>query len=269
MKTMKNLLRGTLAGAIILLMASCSNDDNGSGSGTARLQVALTDDPGDFRAVYIDVQDININYKENDDAGWLPLAGFRKGRFNLLTLVNDRDTVLADANIITGTVKEIRLILGDNNYVVTNRGDSIRLQTPSGQSSGVKLKINMPVTAGVLYKLLLDFDVAKSIHKAGNSGKYILHPVIRTYLQAQGGAIAGVVWPGLKPTSVLAINGTDTVASTYTGIGGAYLIRGIAAGTYALHFLPTDTNYQAAHRTGVTVETGKVTALDSLKLVLK
>ncbi|GAA0542405.1 hypothetical protein GCM10009415_25580 [Chitinophaga japonensis] len=248
----------------VLFFASCSKNDS-SNSGKARFQVALTDDPGDFKAVYIDVQDVNINYTDSDDDGWESLPGVKTGMYNLLTLVNDKDTVLADAYINTGVVKEIRLVLGEDNFVVTNDGDSIRLQTPSGQSSGVKLKLNSTVAADVLYKLVLDFDVAKSIHEAGNAGKYMLKPVIRGFMEAQGGSIKGVVAPDSVTTAVLAISGVDTVASTYTD-NGNYLIKGIDAGTYSLHFIPTDTTFSTAVKDGVTVTLGQVTTVDTLRL---
>lgn len=261
--SLRSILTGAWVMAGVLFLASCSKSDNNSGK--ARFQVALTDDPGDFKAVYIDVQDVNINYSESDDNGWQSLPGIKKGMYNLLTLVNDKDTVLADANINTGVVKEIRLVLGDNNFVVTHDGDSIRLQTPSGQSSGVKLKLNSAVTADILYKLVLDFDVAKSVHEAGNSGKYMLKPVIRGFMEAQGGVIRGAVTPDSVITAVLAINGTDTVASTYTD-HGAYMIKGIAAGTYNLHFIPGDTIHSVAVKNGVAVSLGQVTTVDTLRL---
>ncbi|MBW8683929.1 DUF4382 domain-containing protein [Chitinophaga sp. B61] len=263
MPALKHLVSSMLLLSTTLLITSCSKDDK---QDKARLQVALTDDPGDFKAVYIDVQEINVNYNDNDDNGWQPLPGMKRGRYNLLTLVNDKDTVLADAEITSGTIKEIRLVLGDNNWVVTNNGDSVKLQTPSGQSSGIKLKINMPVSGGILYKLLLDFDVAKSIHEAGNSGKYILKPVIRTILEAQGGSIRGVVLPAVLPSAVLVLNGNDTIASTYSGTGGAYMLKGLAAGTYALHYISVDSLLQPVVKQSVVVETGKVTNIDTLTL---
>ncbi|WP_261387392.1 DUF4382 domain-containing protein [Chitinophaga pinensis] len=264
MPSLKHVASGMLLLSTALLMSACSKDDN---QGKARIQVALTDDPGDFKAVYIDVQEVNVNYNDSDDNGWQALPGMKKGRYNLLTLVNDKDTVLADAEITSGTIKEIRLVLGDNNWVVTNNGDSVKLQTPSGQSSGIKLKINMPVSGGILYKLLLDFDVAKSIHEAGNSGKYILKPVIRTVLEAQGGSIQGVVLPAVLPSAVLVLNGQDTIASTYSGIGGAYFLKGIAAGSYSLHYISVDSTLQPAIRQSVVVETGKITKIDTLTLI--
>lgn len=261
--SLRNLLTGTLVLAGLCYFSSCSKNENNSGQ--AHLQVALTDGPGDFKAVYIDVQDVNINYTDSDDNGWQSLSGFRKGRYNLLTLVNDKDTVLADAYIKSGTIKEIRLVLGDDNWVVTHDGDSVHLQTPSGQSSGLKLKLNSDVTGDVLYKLVLDFDVAKSIHEAGAAGKFMLKPVIRGFMQAQGGAIRGVTTPDSIATAVLALNGNDTVASTYTD-HGHYLIKGINAGTYTLHFIPSDTLLNTIVKDGVTVTLGQVTTVDTVKL---
>jgi len=259
----RNLLTGTLALAGLCYFSSCSKNENNSGQ--AHLQVALTDGPGDFKAVYIDVQDVNINYTDSDDDGWQSLPGFRKGRYNLLTLVNDKDTVLADAYIKSGIIKEIRLVLGDDNWVVTHEGDSVHLQTPSGQSSGLKLKLSSSVSGDLLYRLVLDFDVAKSIHAAGGSGKFMLKPVIRGFMQAQGGAIRGIVLPDSIPTAILAINGTDTVASTYTD-HGHYLIKGINAGTYSLHFIPSDPLLNTIVKDGVTVTLGQVTTVDTLRL---
>jgi hypothetical protein len=58
----------------------------------------------------------------------------------------------------------------------------------------------------------------------------------------------------------------DTVASTYTD-HGAYLMKGLDAGTYSLHFIPTDSTFQTAIKDGVTVTLGQVTAVDTLTLV--
>jgi hypothetical protein len=262
--SLRNLLTGLWAMAGVCFLASCSKSDNNNGK--ARLQVALTDDPGDFKAVYIDIRDVNINYSENDDNGWQSLDGVKKGEYNLLDLVNDKDTLLADAYINTGVVKEIRLVLGDNNYVVTNDGETVRLQTPSGQSSGVKLKLNSTVTGDILYKLVLDFDVAKSIHEAGGSGKYMLKPVIRGFMEAQGGTIKGAIAPDSVVTAVVVLNGADTIASSYTAAGG-YLIKGLDAGTYSLHFIPTDTTFNTAVKDGVSVSLGQVTTVDTLTLL--
>jgi hypothetical protein len=163
-------------------------------------------------------------------------------------------------------VEQIRLILGTENFVqLKGQANRIKLETPSAQQSGLKLNIHQDINSGVLYKLLLDFDVAKSIHQTGN-GKYMLKPTIRTILDAIGGSIKGYVRPIDFQTSVLAIQGSDTVASTYTDSGN-YLIKGLGAGTYDLHFIPTDTSYQKQIKPLVGVTVGNTTIVDTVTLV--
>ncbi len=246
------------------LFWACSREEKNSSSNKARLQVALTDDPGDYEAVFIDVQDIQINVTGDSVTGWQSLDNVQRGQYDLLKLVNDDDTILADAEIPVGRVHQLRLILGSENYVQID-GELIKLTTPSAQQSGLKLNIQHDVSAGIMYKLLLDFDVAKSIHKTGNN-KYMLKPVIRTMLDAVGGSVRGWVVPDSVITAVLFIQGTDTPASTYTDATGGYFIRGLSAGTYELHFLPGDTVLRDTLRTGINVTTGNVTVVDTMFL---
>jgi len=248
-----------LAGSIVFF--SCQK--NVSNDGKARLQVFLTDDPGDYEAVFIDVQDVMINVTDDTSSGWQSLDGVNAGVYDLLTLINDDDTLLADALIPTGNVSQIRLVLGTENYVKLE-GDPtlIKLETPSAQQSGLKLNIHMDVLEGVLYKLIMDFDVNKSIVKTGN-GKYMLKPVIRTTLEAVGGSIRGVVMPDTVQTTVYAVQGPDTITSTFTGTNGGYLIKGLAAGSYDLHYNPSNNTYMDSIRTGIIVNTGQVTVVDT------
>ena len=53
------------------------------------------------------------------------------------------------------------------------------MKVPSGYESGIKLVRTFTITEGDITELILDFDAAKSIVKAGNSGKYILKPTIK------------------------------------------------------------------------------------------
>jgi hypothetical protein len=253
-----------------LFLGSCSKNDstNNSNSSQARLEVRLTDSPDpDVKEVWIDVREVNINM---NDSNTIALSGSHPGLYNLLDLINGKDTILADALIPAGTISQIRLVLGDNNYIVTNSGEHIPLTTPSAQQSGLKLQLHQTVTGGTLYRLVLDFDAGKSIVKAGNSGQYILKPVIRLLsFVPSGGNITGVVWPDSIRTAIFAIIGVDTVASTYTDTtNGHYFIKDIAAGSYALHFNPSDTTYKTTERSA-TVVLGQTTAVDTVKLEKK
>jgi len=245
------------------LLMSCNKSES-SDRGRARLQVSLTDDPGNYEEVLIDVQSIQVNFSRNDNEGWQSLEGVKTGSYDLLKLVNDKDTVLADAEIPSGRLHQLRLTLGPENYVKIN-GARIRLNTPATQQSGLNLKIQQVVANGIQYKILLDFDVAKSIVDSGN-GEYTLKPVIRTVFETIGGSIKGWVSPGYFKTTISAIQGSDTIAGTFTGDDGGFILKGLAQGDYSLHFNPSDTTYLDSLILGIPVINKEVTGIDTVFL---
>jgi len=266
--TKKQNMRTTLViSALILSLVSLtvlnSCQKNAASNGNARLQVYLTDAPGDYEAVYIDVKDVQINVTGDSLNGWQSLKNVNAAVYDVLKLVNDDDTLLADANIPSGKLHQMRLILGTENYVkIEGTSQLIKLETPSAQQSGLKLNIQQDVQDGILYTITLDFDVAKSIVKTGNS-KYILKPTIRTILNAAGGSIKGVVMPKTFQSAVYAVQGVDTVASTFTDPDGGYLLRGLAAGTYGVFYKPSDITYKDSLRTNINVLVNTITKIDT------
>ncbi|HZK63329.1 MAG TPA: DUF4382 domain-containing protein [Puia sp.] len=110
----------------------------------------------------MDIQKIQIIMGDSSDSSNpVELNGAHPGLYNLFDLTNGKDTLLADATIPSGTISQIRLILGDNNYIVTDNGEKISLKTPSGQESGLKVQVHQEVTGGILYRLTLDFDAGR------------------------------------------------------------------------------------------------------------
>lgn len=247
----------------LFVFVSCTKNDNDNNNGKANLQVFLTDDPGDYDAVNIDVQDVQINFSGDTSNGWQSLPGVATGVYNLLDFVDNKDTLLVNADIPAGRIQQIRLVLGDDNSIVVDGVES-KLETPSAQQSGLKLNIHQDVDAGVVYKMILDFDASRSIVTTG-SGKYILKPVIRTSLESVGGSLRGVVMPTDVLTNVRAIQGTDTVAGTFTSSTGGYWIGGLAAGNYTLQFLPADP-YADTLRNDISVTAGSITTVDTMFL---
>jgi hypothetical protein len=263
MKFRNTLTVMAVATAVSLIAYSCTKNEAPGNSGKATFQVYLTDDPGDYEEVRIDVKDILINYSSDTAKGWQSLGNVKVGVYDILKLVNDKDTMLANAEISAGRIQQIRLVLGNNNFVKID-GVDYALQTPSAQQSGLKLNIHQDVSEGIVYKLLLDFDASRSIVKTGNN-KYILKPVIRTTLQAAGGSIKGFVKPDSVQTAVYAIKGVDTFG-TYTQ-NGSYMIKALSAGSYNLLFVPTDTTFKQTTKTGVVVTNGVVTTVDTVTVV--
>jgi hypothetical protein len=237
---------------------ACESDDK-----NARVQVWLTDAPGDYEAVYLDIQGVEIHAGDgNNDNGWKSLD-VQTGIYDLLQLTNGLDTLLGEIEIPAGKISQIRLILGSDNTIKVG-GEIFDLSTPSAEQSGLKLQVHETLLGGITYKILLDFDIARSVVLTGNE-TYKLKPVIRTITAAQDGAIKGVVSPKESTPAVYAIIGPDTLATTFADSTGAFLLRGLDAGAYTVSVAP-NSNYVGVQKEGVTVTLGHITDVGVIAL---
>ncbi|MEJ7779284.1 MAG: DUF4382 domain-containing protein [Daejeonella sp.] len=221
---------------VILLIAlslsvglmGCNKNENGD---MTKVSIRLTDGPGAYDALYLSVKEIQVL----SSSGRTTLA-VSANPFNILNFRMGKDTLIASQDIPSGKLQEVRLVLNDTGNRVVVNGVSYPLTTPSGQSSGVKLKVNEDLEAGVAYTMLLDFDAAKSIVQTGN-GKYILKPVIRAIPNAVSGSITGTITPAESSPKIYAITGTDTLG-TISDATGKFWFPGVSAGTYKVEIYP-------------------------------
>ncbi len=245
-----------LAAVCECFILSCSKDKEATATATTPFELRMTDAPANYIAVNIDVQAVEV--KTNN--GGTIMLNINPGVYNLLDYANGVDTLIAVGNIPTSTVSQVRLILGNNNSVEDSTGIH-SLDTPSAQESGLKLNVHAELQAGVTYAMLLDFDANRSIIVTG-SGTYKLKPVIRVITQATSGSIHGTVAPAdALPATVLAIQGTDTIATTSTDASGNFLLQGMAVGTYTIVIVPQLPHVILTYSTTVTVTLGQITEL--------
>ena len=234
------------------IFSACDSDESND-SKMARVKVLLIDAPADYESVLIDVVDVKVKTDI-----WESLDGVEKKVYDILELTNGNEALLGDIELPEGELNEIRLILGDNNKLGID-GAEVHLDTPSASQSGLKIKLNAMLEAGVTYKLVLDFDAAKSIVKAGNSGKYNLKPVIRAEMEAQTGAIKGMINPINIDCVIYAIVGTDSI-STYPNEEGEFLIRALESITYKVVAIPSiESGLVEVMKENVEVVIGEVT----------
>jgi hypothetical protein len=141
--------------------------------GTSTLHVRLTDAPADWDEVNIDLKEVKVNFWD-DSTGWVSLET-KDSIYNLLGLQNGLDTLIAQGTFPTNTVREIRLVLGENNSIKAN-GQIYRLTIPSGSESGLKIKVNKKLNA-TIETVVLDFEAGASVIEEQDG--YKLRPVIR------------------------------------------------------------------------------------------
>ncbi|WP_324674029.1 DUF4382 domain-containing protein [Hymenobacter sp. GOD-10R] len=255
-------------------LASCGKDND---SNMAKMEVRLTDAPGDYKAVTLDVRQVEVNVKGDDidPKGWQTLTLLKPGAYDVMSFTNGNSALLTSADFPAGRISQIRLVLGTNNYVTTKDGQVYDLKTPSGQTAGVKLKVDADLSKNVTYALVLDFDVAKSVVERGSwkpgqdkKERFLLKPVIRTVANAVAGGIKGMVTPAAAQPTILAIRTSvtpnDTVSTTSDAMGG-FLMRGLPAGAYRVEF-KTVSPYKNAVATPITVTNSQISDIGSVKL---
>lgn len=252
---MKKLLIVAFLGLSIGLSACNKNE---SGSDMTKVSVKLTDGPGAYDAVFLSIKEVRILSSEGEST--LPVD---TKPFNILRFRMGKDTLIASRDIPSGRLQEVRLVLNDTGNSVVINGMSYPLTTPSGQTSGVKIKVNENLESGVAYTMLLDFDAAKSIVQTGN-GKYILKPVIRAIPNAVSGSISGIISPAASSPKIYAITGTDTLG-TISDATGKFYFPGVAAGTYKVEIIPVSP-YVPKTVSNVVVVTGSVKDLGTITI---
>jgi hypothetical protein len=253
----KNLVLSCL-GIGIAVWAGCVKEES-----NPSFELRLIDAPNNYQEVNIDIQGatVHVNKDTANQNGWQALT-VNRGVFNILRLTNGTDTLLGTTTLPVGDVSQIRLILGTNNSVKVN-GQTYPLTIASGDDSGLKLKFEKKLVAGVSYRATLDFDAAKSIKEKGNN-QFRLKPVLRLITEANDGSIRGEVSPTTCQTVVYAINGTDTV-STYPSSVGKFVLSGLNAGTYKVE-VDTDAPCNDKVLTNIAVQVGKATEVGKINL---
>jgi len=263
---MKKFTGLLLAFVAVTMFISCSDDDSPSSDQNARVKISMTDAPGDYDKVFIDVLDVKIKADAAaDEEGWESLSNVQPGVYDLLTLTGGVTQLLANAEVPAGFLGQIRLILGNDNSVVIN-GESQALATPSAQQSGLKLQINQELEAGMEYEYLLDFDVDQSVVSAGASGGFNLKPVIRISAKEGTGTISGEVQPSSFQSVVKATNASHSI-SAYTAADGKFSLNGVPAGTYQITVTPAlISGLDAYVKNNVQVAAGASVALEAIFL---
>lgn len=236
--------------------AGCSDNSNGPSNGS--LTLLLKDAPGDIKAAVVTIDEINLQ-----GSGGTTVLRSTPVTTDLLTLASSVDTLIDDKSVTAGTYTQLRFVISggyvevendngttsiyasDPNYAGLPQGATVagNLQMPSLAQSG--LKVTLPgdalvINGGDQKVMVLDFDVSQSFgHAAGNSGQWVMHPVITgaevtstgsAHINLKLGASvtlpAGVDLTGFTVT----LTGADNVART------APLVAGNTTGTVGADF---------------------------------
>jgi hypothetical protein len=150
-----------------ILLMSCNKNNS------VPVRFLLTDNPAAYDSVNVHIKAINVKI-DDDNAAWIEVPS-KDTTVNLLDLQNGVTMLLAEGEVPEGVLKEVRFVLGDDNYVVM-AGNRYPMEAPSAEYSGLKIKINKALNES-LNTFTLDFDADLSVKE--ENGNYKLMPVIQ------------------------------------------------------------------------------------------
>ncbi len=279
MKLDTHFARRLLLGVITSMLVACGGSD-GDGAATpasaGTLRVALTDIPAcGYDEVNVTVEKVRVHQSASatdDGGGWSEVVLNPAKRVDLLKLTNGVLEELGATSLPAGNYTLVRLVLSSNsaatpmaNSVVPTGGVETALDTPSGQQSGLKINTNVGVASNQLTDIVLDFHVCESVVSAGQSGRYILKPVLSILPRATATSLAV---EGFVATAIA--NGTTSVSLQQAGVvaratvpdsTGKFLLSPVPAGNYDL--VITASGRATAVITGVPVSASSKTVVNA------
>ncbi|WP_321890868.1 DUF4382 domain-containing protein [Burkholderia cenocepacia] len=231
---MNNIIKSALCAAFVpFVLAGCGGGDDGGGTQTGTLHVAMTDAPScGFDHVYVTVSQVRVNANANaadNDGGWSTVSLATPQKIDLLSLTNGVLADLGQTALPAGQYQQVRLVLAQNqgntlaNSVVPSGGTEQALATPSATQSGYKIIQPFTVQPNTLVDLVLDFNACKSIVQRGN-GSYALKPVVTAIPTVVSGAISGYVASAEAGATVYAEQGGKVVRGTVADSSGKFVL---------------------------------------------
>ncbi|MES0350734.1 MAG: DUF4382 domain-containing protein, partial [Desulfobacteria bacterium] len=208
-----------VASLFVFTLAACSGGGSSSsstGDGTGTLSLLLTDAPTeDIDAVYVTIDEVQVHVVEGETGYWEVVADPNE-TYNLLELVNGVLVTLGIAELDSGHYTQMRLILGEPNYIIVD-DVTYDLKVPSGFQTGIKLVHPFDVIDSQATELILDFDASKSVVIEGSSGQYLLKPTIKIIDTKDLAVVTGNVIDAELPNPSL--GGVWVSAQTYNDTG--------------------------------------------------
>lgn len=167
---------------LIFTATSCSKEDIEDNSKATHISVKLKSSNQSLSKVYLDIEDVEIRTAEkpNTTSSWKSLNTINQGVFNVSDLKEDKTLLLVDDFEVEATyVYEIRLVLGDNNFMdISNVLYSLDLANAT-PSNLIETQLNPKRR----YDMVIDIDLDKSLSYSQEAGVVVLSPKLYTAIR--------------------------------------------------------------------------------------
>jgi hypothetical protein len=180
LQPIKSLLFALLFSVCI---TSCSKDDISVDK--TRISVNLKSTIiGQLNKVYMNIIDVQLKVKETSNSeAWLSLNTINQGTYDVSNLSEDSPLLLVDnLEIEASYIYEIRLVLGDNNFIDINN-ILHSLETSSLGNATPSNIINTELSSKRRYDIVVDVDIDESVSFNEQENMMVLNPKLYTAIR--------------------------------------------------------------------------------------
>lgn len=223
---------------VLLSFSLLSCGENDPSEDATRLRIQLTDAASlEIKELYIDLQSIEVMVTDSlhKEGAWDVLQ-FAGGEYNLLKLMNGKSVQLVDQYFPAGgRLQKIRLILGNNNRLLSTTAENIPLNIPSEMTEGIIIdNVDAALTSDIITSIVIDINAALSVRET--DGNYFFHPVARAFPEIRGGSLRGYVAPVEASAFIAVVQDTDTFL-TLPEADGMFMFTGLKEGACEVHVM--------------------------------
>ncbi|MBF8151260.1 DUF4382 domain-containing protein [Winogradskyella sp. F6397] len=175
----------TFACIVLLCTTSCSKEELNNDEHLAGVSVSLKSATKNLNPVFLDIEAIEVRVKEDVDvpSAWVSLDLMDAGIHNVSGLNNDSELLLVDHFEIKPVhIFEIRLVLGDNNFMDINEV-LVSLDIKEKGNATPSNLVTSELERNHLYDISINLDIDESIWFDDNESMMILNPKIYTEIR--------------------------------------------------------------------------------------
>ncbi|WP_405574155.1 DUF4382 domain-containing protein [Winogradskyella sp. Asnod2-B02-A] len=183
MKHLQSLKFVVLSLIILVNFTSCTKDDMGRDTNKAAITVSLKSSTNNLNNVFLDIEDVQVKVKEDGDASnaWVSLNAINLGTHNVSDLISETELLLVDHFEINETfIYEIRLVLGDNNFI---NSDETLISLGLAENAVASNLIETEFERNHIYQLVINLDIDESIEFAEEENMMVLNPKLYTEIR--------------------------------------------------------------------------------------
>lgn len=183
MKHLQSLKHVALLLIFLVSYTSCTKDDMVNDGQKAAITVSLKSGSSELNNLFLEINDVQVNVKEGSETSnsWVSLNTINTGTHNVSDLSSESELLLVDHfEINPAYIHEIRLVLGDNNFIdINNTLISLEIAENASASNLIKSEFD----GNHIYQIVINIDIDESIQFNDDDNMIILNPKLYTEIQ--------------------------------------------------------------------------------------